>query len=229
MTQAEKMKTDLIPPSEMTLDELRPVLVREMLTDVVFDGWGWTAADAAAARLDVPAERVRLVYPAGAIEMVQAWLRVADSDMLSGLHDEKITDMHIRDRIRRAVEIRLEQAQPHKEAVREASKLLAMPQNALTSIRSLWTTADAMWRAAGDSATDLSHYTKRTTLSGVYSTTLLYWLQDDSENFADTRAFLARRIENVMQFEKAKARLTGARGRRPSLVRFLGRLRYPGV
>ncbi|MBV7256192.1 COQ9 family protein [Pacificimonas sp. WHA3] len=216
-------------PAEMTLDELRPVLVRDMLPDVAFDGWGWEAAEAAAERLDVPAERVKLLFPAGPIDMIVAWLRIADEDMLAALSAEGVSDMKIRDRIRRAVEIRLEQAEPNKEAVREASKILAYPRHAMTSVRSLWTTVDAMWRIAGDTATDYNYYTKRGILSGVYSSTLLYWLQDDSEDFADTRAFLSRRIDNVMQFEKGKAELLRAKRRLPSISRFFGRLRYPGV
>ncbi|MGB3722822.1 MAG: COQ9 family protein [Pacificimonas sp.] len=221
--------TTKLKPADMTLDELRPVLVRDMLPDVAFDGWGWTAAETAADRLDVPRERVRLVFPAGEIDMVTAWLALADADMVAALEAEGVADMKIRDRIRRAVEVRLEQADPDKEAVRAASKVLARPQHALTSVRTLWATVDAMWRAAGDTATDYNHYTKRAILSGVYSATLLYWLQDESENFADTRSFLSRRIDNVMQFEKTKARFSKARQNRPSLTRFLGRLRYPGV
>ena len=218
-----------IPPAEMTLDELRPVLVREMLSDVAFDGWGWAAAEAAARRLDVPADRTRIAFPGGASDMVAAWIALSDETMLAALRREGVDRMKIRDRIRRAVEIRLEQAAPHNEAVIAASRILALPQNALMSVRTLWRTVDAMWRAAGDTATDYNHYTKRAILSGVYSATLLYWMQDDSEDFTETRAFLSRRIDNVMQFEKSKARVLKARGRTPSLVRFLGRLRYPGV
>ncbi len=223
------MTDPAIKPADMTLDELRPVLVRDMLQDVAFDGWGWTAAETAAERLEVPKDRTRLVFPGGDIDMVKAWLEVADADMLAALDAEGVADMKIRDRIRRAVEVRLEHADPDKEAVRAASKVLAKPQHALTSVRTLWATVDAMWRAAGDTATDYNHYTKRAILSGVYSSTLLYWLQDESEDFADTRAFLSRRIDNVMQFEKTKARLSKATRHKPSLTRFLGRLRYPGV
>ena len=218
-----------LSPAEMTLDELRPVLVREMLPDVVFDGWGWAAAESAADRLGVPRERVRILFPGGETEMVEEWIRVADADMLLALEAEGVQTMKIRDKIRRAVEIRLEQAAPHREAVREAVEILARPQNAPRSLRRLWATADVIWRAAGDTATDINHYTKRATLSALYSSTLIYWLQDDSADFADTRAFLGRRIDNIMQFEKAKANFRRRREQLPSPIRFLGRLRYPGA
>ena len=84
-----------------------------------------------------------------------------------------------------------------------------------------------MWRLAGDTATDYNHYTKRLTLSAVYTSTLLAWLDDDSEGFADTAAFLDRRLDDVMRFEKWKGEWRGNAIRRPSLARFLGRLRYP--
>jgi ubiquinone biosynthesis protein COQ9 len=102
---------------------------------------------------------------------------------------------------------------------------LAMPQNAPTGLKTGWRTADLMWRMAGDTSTDFNHYTKRMTLGAVYGSTLVTWLDDQSEGWADTAAFLDRRIDNVMQFEKWKA---GWRGREHfSVSRFLGRLRYP--
>jgi ubiquinone biosynthesis protein COQ9 len=120
---------------------------------------------------------------------------------------------------------RLRIQEPAKEAIRRALAVLAMPQNAAAAARFSWRSADVMWRMAGDTATDYNHYTKRAILSAVYGSTLLAWLQDDSEGAADTAAFLDRRIDEVMRFEKWKAGL--GKGERPSLTRFLGRLRYP--
>ena len=110
---------------------------------------------------------------------------------------------------------------------RRALAILAQPQNAMRAARRAWRAADAVWRQAGDKATDLNHYSKRGLLVAVYGSTLLAWLDDESEGFADTAAFLDRRIGEVMRFEKAKARLMPAPGDRFSLVRLLGRLRYP--
>ena len=116
---------------------------------------------------------------------------------------------------------------PAKEAVRRALAILAMPQNLALATRIGWRSADLMWRLAGDTATDFNHYTKRLTLSGVYGSTLLAWMSDDSEGSAQTSAFLDRRIDDVMRFEKWKAEWRAGSINRPSLTRFLGRLRYP--
>ena len=134
--------------------------------------------------------------------------------------------MKIRERIRMLVWTRLEIMGPAREAVRSALAILAMPQNLALGARIGWRSADQMWRLAGDTATDFNHYTKRATLGAVYGSTLLAWLDDDSEGWADSAAFLDRRIDDVMRFEKWKAEWRGS-GERLSLTRFLGRLRYP--
>ena len=115
---------------------------------------------------------------------------------------------------------------PAREAVRRGLAILAMPQNLPLALRTGWHTADLMWRIAGDTSTDYNHYTKRMTLGAVYASTLLTWLDDKSDEFSDSAAFLERRIDDVMKFEKWKAEWRGS-GERPSLSRFLGRLRYP--
>ncbi|WBX86473.1 COQ9 family protein [Sphingosinicella microcystinivorans] len=221
--------TETIAPADMTLDELRPVLVEALLPSVAFDGWGEAALDAAAAAVGIPADRARLVFPGGAADMIDAWILKADRDMAAEMARRGAAAMKIRDRIATAVRIRIEQARPHKEAVRRALAVLALPQNAVLSARTLWRSADAMWRAAGDTATDFNHYTKRLSLGGVYAATLLYWLQDESGDDAETFAFLDRRIETIMQVEKTKARFRERANNRPRLSRFLGRLRYPAA
>jgi ubiquinone biosynthesis protein COQ9 len=192
-----------------------------------FDGWTERAIAMAAAELGVPAERGRIAFPAGPVQMIDAWFDWVDRDMLTAFPAERIDAMKIRERISALISHRLETLRPHKEALRRALAVLAMPQNALAAGRLAWRSADRIWRVAGDTATDYNHYTKRTILIGVYGSTTLVFLDDESEDMAVTRAFLARRIDDVMRFEKAKARVTGGSTYRPSLSRFLGRLRYP--
>jgi ubiquinone biosynthesis protein COQ9 len=192
-----------------------------------FDGWTERAIAMAAAELGVPAERGRIAFPAGPVQMIDAWFDWVDRDMLTAFPAERIDAMKIRERISALISHRLETLRPHKEALRRALAVLAMPQNALAAGRLAWRSADRIWRVAGDTATDYNHYTKRTILIGVYGSTTLVFLDDESEDMAVTRAFLARRIDDVMRFEKAKARITGGSTYRPSLSRFLGRLRYP--
>lgn len=218
-----------LTPADMTLDELRPVLIAALLPNVAFDGWSAAALDAAATTVGIPADRARLVFPGGGAEMIDAWITGIDSDMTAEMERRGAGAMKMRSRIRTAILIRLDAARPHKEALRRALAILAQPQNAALSARILWRSADAMWRAAGDTATDFNHYSKRLSLGGVYAATLFYWLQDESEGDADTLAFLDRRIENIMQVEKAKLRLREQMRDRPRLSRFLGRLRYPAA
>ncbi len=194
---------------------------------VPFDGWSTTALRRAIQDLGLPSGYDRLVFPKGRIDAIDHMMRRADRLMQKELERRSVRDMRIRDRISQAVWIRLEQAAPYREAVRSALSVLALPQHSALAARSLWQTADSIWRAAGDTATDYNHYTKRVILSAVYSSTLLCWLGDDSDGFSETAAFLDRRIDNVMQFEKLKSGLRQTTTNLPSLTRFLGRLRYP--
>jgi ubiquinone biosynthesis protein COQ9 len=213
--------------NEMTLDELRPILGAALPADAAFDGWTARALEATAARLNLDPRIAALVFPQGAMDMIDGWFGTVDTAMLVNLTPERLAAMKIRDRIISLVKARLSHLAPHREALRRAQAILAMPRNVPGSVKLGWRAADAMWRAAGDTATDYNHYSKRAILGSVYAATLLTFVNDESEDWADTRAFLARRIEGVMRFEKAKAQLTSGGDRHFSMARFLGRLRYP--
>jgi ubiquinone biosynthesis protein COQ9 len=215
--------------NEMTLDELRPVLGGALAADAAFDGWTPRALEATAARLKLNPKIAALVFPGGAIDMIDAWFAEVDRQMRELFPVETLSAMKIRDRILALVECRLTLLAPHKEALRRAQAILALPQYAPKAAKLGWRAADAMWRAAGDTTTDYNHYTKRAILGSVYGATLLVFVNDDSDDWADTRAFLGRRIDGVMRFEKAKARLTSGGDTHFSLARFLGRLRYPAT
>lgn len=216
-----------ISPTEMTLDELRIALAPLIPGNAVFDGWTDEALAMAAADLGVPASRARLAFPGGAPDMIDAWFDSIDRATARAFPLEKIEGMKIRQRIHDLVIYRLEAINPHKEALRRALAILGQPQNLALGARLAWRAADRMWRIAGDRSTDFNHYSKRTLLSGVYGSTTLVYLDDDTDNLVNTRAFLDRRIGDVMKIEKLKASWRGSRERVPSLSRFLGRLRYP--
>lgn len=215
--------TDL---SDLTLEELRPHLVDAMLAHVPFDGWSASSAAAAERDLGLAPGTARLAFPGGPFDMVDAWIAHADTLMVAALDNPEFHALKVRQKITTAIRTRLEQAAPHKEALRRAAAILASPENALKTPKLTWRTADGIWRLAGDTATDFNHYSKRALAGGVYAATLLYFLNDDSDDHADSWAFLDRRIAGIMQIEKLKARLKPpADGF--SLARFLGRLRYP--
>jgi ubiquinone biosynthesis protein COQ9 len=159
--------------------------------------------------------------------MVEAHLKALDDALEKALGKHKLKDMKIRDRIKTAVLTRLQLNEPHKEVVRRTVGYLALPPNAPLSAKCLWRTVDLMWRMAGDTSTDYNYYTKRMILGGVYSTTLITWLNDSSENHVETEAFLNRRIENVMEFEKLKAKVREATKDLPDPFEILGKMRYP--
>ncbi|MDA5194865.1 COQ9 family protein [Govanella unica] len=212
--------------SGKTPDEMRPDIIEAMLTHVPFDGWTPIAITRAAADLKIDRAMIGLAFPGGALEMIGWFSAEADRVMSENLAAEHIESLKIRERITLAVRRRIEHNTPQREAARRALTLLALPQNAALGAKLAWNTADAMWRAAGDTSTDYNYYSKRTILAGVFSATLLYWLNDDSDGAADTWAFLDRRIEGVLAFEKAKARLSRIGESGKDFVRGLGKLRY---
>ena len=203
---------------DLTLDEIRPVLVAAMLPHVVFDGWTVAARVRGAADAGIDLDVAAVALP-DAVSMVDAYTAFADARLVAALGD--LSGVKVRERIRRAVATRLEHAEGEREAVRRALSIFTL--NPRLGARTLWRTVDTMWHAAGDTATDYNHYTKRAILSAVYSATLLVWL----DHPGDWAAFLDRRINGIMRFEKAKARLTGLHF--PDPARFLGRLRYPAI
>jgi ubiquinone biosynthesis protein COQ9 len=212
---------------DLTLDELRAALAPGIASNAAFDGWGDAARDMAAEATGADRDVARLAFPGGAVDMIDAWFAHVDAVVAAELPPERIAAMKIRERITALIEARLHALAPDREALRRALAVLALPTNALKAARLGWRTADRMWRLAGDTATDYNHYTKRATLLAVYGSTVTVFLDDESEGLADTRAFLARRIDGLMRFEKAKAGMIRRTEHMPSLSRFVGRLRYP--
>ena len=208
------------------LERLRRQLALAVGENAVFDGWSRQAVDSAAAQLGLDPVQARLAFPKGQAAMIDCYIQEVDRALRVSFTAEQLAAMKIRERIRALVWRRLEIMGDAREAVRRGLAILAMPQNVPLALRISWRSADLMWRLAGDTSTDFNHYTKRMTLGAVYGTTLLVWLDDQSEGWTETAAFLDRRIDDVMKFEKWKAEWRGS-GERISLSRFLGRLRYP--
>ena len=208
------------------LEALRRQLALAVGENAVFDGWTRPAVDSASGQLGIDPVQARLAMPKTQPGMIDVYIQEVDRALEAYFTPERLASLKIRDKIRSLVWRRLEIMAPAREAVRRALAILAMPQNLPLALRASWRTADLMWRIAGDTSTDFNHYTKRMTLAAVYGSTLLAWLDDQSEGWTDTAAFLDRRIDDVMKFEKFKAEWRGS-SEHLSLSRFLGRLRYP--
>ena len=213
--------------ADLTLDEMRLALAPAVANAAIFDGWRDSAVIAAAGTRGIDPDVARLIYPGGAMDMIGALAQAIDVEMAKMLPQEKLAAMPIRERIRSLVQFRLDALAGLEESLRRAQAIMAMPQNAAKALKGHWNSADIMWRLSGDTATDYNHYTKRMILSGIYGATLAVFVDDESEGKADTRAFLDRRIEGVMKFEKAKAQWLKPGRETFSVTRFLGRLRYP--
>ena len=198
-------------------EDLRRRLLAATLAHVPFDGWTRTAMDAGAADADMAPGEAQRLFPEGAGEMVSFFLAEGDRAMLDELAGINLADMRVRDRITTAVKIRLEVDGKHREAVVRAAAMKTSPAGA----RALWRTADAIWHAAGDTATDFNYYTKRLLLAGVHAATLLCWINDDSPGRETTWEFLDRRIADVMSINTLKARL------RPSAIARFAMSRSP--
>ena len=217
----------MLPP-DPTLDEIRALLVPLIAGNAGFDGWSAVAVGNAAAAAGIDPDVAQLAFPGGAVTLIDAWFAHIDTAMIGAVTD-RLPTLKVRERIASLVEARLDLLAPDREGLRRALAILAMPQHVLRGAKLGWRAADVMWRAAGDTATDYNHYTKRAILSGVYAATIAVFLDDDSADQRDTRGFLARRIDGIMHFERAKAGWAKRAELRPSLSRFVGRLRYPAI
>jgi len=206
-------------------EDQRAALIEAMLPNVPFDGWSRPALRAAARRIGMPADEALALFPNGAAELVACFSRWADQRLLDRLETTALDSLRIPERIAVAIATRLEIISPWREGVRRALSVLTLPQHAALGLRLLYETVDGIWYAAGDRATDFSFYTKRVTLAAVYATTLLYWLEDSSPDFADSRAFLERRLTEVASIGKAHQRFEVAVERMPNPVRMLRQFR----
>lgn len=213
--------------NDATLDELRLALAPEIAMAAMFDGWSDAALVSAAEAAEVDPAVVRFAFKGGAMDMIDAWVASVDAKMEAEFAGGRLDNMPIREKIRTLVWFRLQAITGMEESLRRAAAVQAMPRNAARALKQGWSSADKMWRLAGDTATDYNHYTKRAILASIYGATLAVFASDESEGKAETRAFLDRRIEGVMKFEKAKAQLLGKDREHFDVARFLGRLRYP--
>jgi ubiquinone biosynthesis protein COQ9 len=202
-------------------DDQRAALIAAMLPNVAFDGWSRPTLRAAARRVGMPADEALALFPNGAAELVACFSRWADVRMLDRFEAMVPEPLRISESIALAIATRLEIIAPWREAVRRALLVLALPRHGPLGLRLLYETVDAIWYAAGERATDFSFYTKRVTLAAIYAATLLYWLEDSSPDFSDTRAFLERRLSEVAAIGKARQRFEMALERLPNPLRLL--------
>ncbi|MBL8696733.1 MAG: COQ9 family protein [Alphaproteobacteria bacterium] len=202
--------------TDLDHDALRRAVLEATLGHVPFDGWTQASLNAGARDAGLPDGSALLAFPNGPVEAIAFWAADADRAMLAALESMDAGKLRVRERVAAAIRLRLEAVAPHREALRRALGLLALPHNAPRAAELTWRTVDAIWWAAGDTATDFNFYSKRALLVGVYGSTLLRFLDDRSEGAAETWAFLDRRIADVMRVPKILGNLREKLGKLPN-------------
>jgi len=197
------------------------------LVHVPFDGFTDTVLARAADEAGVSRSELRRHFPDGPLSLVKTFSEWADAEMVRELAQKDFASLKVRERIILAVRTRIAVLNPHKEAARRAAAFLTLPPHAASGVNLLYRTVDTIWRAAGDTSTDFNFYTKRAILAGVYSATLMRWFSDTSAGQTDSDQFLRNRIDDVMAFEKFKARMRERISTLPSLADFLTPNRAP--
>ena len=208
-------------------EAVREAVLPAVLARAPFDGWTGAALDAGAREAGVAPASLKAAFPKGVRDVLRYWAQATDAAMLDAMAAPGFSDLRIREKVAFAVRARLEILRPHKEAARRAAALTALPPYAMLGAEFAWRAADAIWRGLGDQSADFNFYSKRGVLTGVWTSTFARWLADDSEDEAATHGFLDARIENVMQFEKAKARVRELGLDPVKPIELLARLRYP--
>ena len=182
----------------------RDAAILGMLPNVPFDGWTKRALRAGVRQAGLPADEADLLFPLGSVDMIETFCDLSDRRMEEGAAG--LTETKLTRRVRAVLALRLEQNRPHKEAIRRALAVLALPQNLRAASACTARSVDAIWHAAGDRSADFSWYTKRAILAAVYSATVLYWLRDTSDDDSETLAFLDRRLAGIGRIGRLRRR-----------------------
>lgn len=213
--------------TDADLSARRDAVLGEMLIEAPFEGWTASALEAAAREAD-ESTALPLLFPRGVADVLDWWSAREDAAVLTEFAALDTAPRGVTAKIGWLVRARVERLDPDREAARRAAATLALPPYAATGTRMTWRTADRLWRAAGDTATDFNHYSKRAILSGVYASTAARWFADEGdaepERYQATWDFLDARLSDVMRFEKVKAKLP--RVDADGIAAALGRLRY---
>lgn len=199
---------------QQPVDPAKSQLLDAILDHVAFDGWSPAAFDAAVAQMGMEPAHAATLCPRGAVDLAILFHQRGDDAMAAAMGKADLNDMRYSEKVAHAIWLRLA-AIEDKEAVRRGTTMFALPHMAPDGAKLIWGTADRIWQVLGDTSDDVNWYTKRATLAGVYGSVVLYWLGDSSEDYAATKDFIARRIENVMQFEKLKSDINNSSALKP--------------
>ncbi|HEU5046565.1 MAG TPA: COQ9 family protein [Rickettsiales bacterium] len=182
------------------MDDKKQAILKHALKLVPFDGWSEYTLSEAARQAGVPEQELKKLFPAGVRDCVTFLLETQNDELAQAMQHEKLETLRVPDRIEKIILARLEKWQSMREVIRRTVSFNALPWNSMAACKGLYDVVDLIWRLAGDKSTDFNFYTKRMTLSAVYSSTVLFWLNDDSEQHEETVQFLKRRLNDVAAF-----------------------------
>ena len=192
-------------------------------------GWTEEALERILRRMDIAREDIRGIIPRGAADLAMEYHRRSDREMIAVLDTMDLSTLRFPDRIAEAVWQRCRQAAGHRLAVRALIAHFALPRHCAEGARLTWESSDSIWNYFGHTERDLNWYTKRMTLVTVLGSAALYLVGDSSDGLRETRAFIDRRIADVMPIESAKARVRNSRIYEPvagMMSRFGTRVRH---
>ena len=206
-----KMKTENLDNYQLRID-----LIRAMLTHVPFDGWTWEAMEQGAADINFEKKktsslRIKIfkdLFKNGPIDFIDIFSEIIDLEVKEIYNLIELKPERVPEKIKKIIMIRLNLCQNHKDAVRTSISLTARPENAKISLKILYRTCNSIWRIAGDKSTDFSFYTRRVSLAAVYTSTLLFWLNDNSNDNIETESFLDRRLKGINKISRLKKPLS---------------------
>jgi ubiquinone biosynthesis protein COQ9 len=201
-------------------DRLRHRLLDAILPLAAEGGWTLNTLQAAAKAEGITPGQLELACPNGVSDLLETLARRAADAAGLRLAAPDVAGMKIREKVTAGVRAWLDYFEPLKPSV---SRAAGSPASVLSGPKAVWMGADAIWAALGDKSTDINWYTKRMTLSAVLASTFLAWLKAESREEVD--AFLARRIENVMQFERFKGKVREATANWPNPLDLMGKPR----
>ena len=200
-------------------NQIRIELIKAMLTHVPFDGWTWEAMEQGAIDIGyqkkkTSSERIKIfkdLFKNGSIDFIDIFSEMIDLEVKENYNLIEPKPERVPEKIKKIIMIRLNLCQKYKEAVRSSISLSAIPVNTKISLNILYRTCNSMWRIVGDKSTDFSFYTRRISLAAVYTSTLLFWLNDKSNNNIETEFFLDRRLKDISKISSLKRPLSDLR------------------
>lgn len=194
-------------PEDAPTAALVQKILPEMLKIAGEEGWNAMTLQKAAQLADVQADDVSQALPSGIDSLVPLYFRELDERLRDKLSNTDMGSLRIRDKVTLGVETWFELlGEHHGASVKAIDWCSARLFGRLPTTELIWGTADTIWTGIGDEDTGFTYMSKRTTLSAVLTSTLAVWRQNANDD-AEWKAFLSRRIDDVMSFEKFKAKL----------------------